>query len=158
MTAASTYVIRPATRADAAPIAALLPRLADFELPAHRRSEHAWHSDRDIVASWERGERTDVQVSVAVDADDTIVGATVASLREELLNHEPSAHLEVVVVAPGAEGRGLGRRLIEAAEARVRQAGARSMTLHVFATNHRARRLYERMGYDGEVIRYFKTL
>jgi ribosomal protein S18 acetylase RimI-like enzyme len=28
--------------------------------------------------------------------------------------------------------------------------------LHVFATNERARRLYERAGFDGELLRYIK--
>ena len=32
------------------------------------------------------------------------------------------------------------------------------MTLHVFAVNERARRLYEQAGYDGELMRYIKHL
>jgi len=32
------------------------------------------------------------------------------------------------------------------------------MTLHVFASNARARGLYERCGYTGELLRYIKQL
>ncbi len=32
------------------------------------------------------------------------------------------------------------------------------MTLHVFGANVRARGMYEKLGYDGELIRYIKEL
>ena len=40
----------------------------------------------------------------------------------------------------------------------MRARGARSMSLHVFSTNMRARAVYERLGYDGELMRYIKRL
>ena len=70
------------------------------------------------------------------------------TLREELLSHAPSAHLETIVVAPAARGRGIGRSLLARAEDRAQQLGAQSLTLHVFSNNHRARRLYQRGGYE----------
>ena len=45
-----------------------------------------------------------------------------------------------------------------AAEEGARARGAESLTLHVFSTNTRARALYERLGYAGELIRYIKHL
>ena len=110
------------------------------------------------IAAWARDERPDVHVQVAVDAAQGLLGATVFSLRKELLSNEPSAHLEVIVLAPQAEGNGVGTALLEAAEHKAQGLGAQSMTLHVFASNTRAVRLYERLGYDGELIRYIKTL
>ena len=44
------------------------------------------------------------------------------------------------------------------AEQQAASHGARSMTLHVFARNARARRLYEAAQYDGELLRYLKRL
>jgi RimJ/RimL family protein N-acetyltransferase len=38
----------------------------------------------------------------------------------------------------------------------MRKLGARSISLHVFASNSRARAVYERLGYSGELIRYIK--
>ncbi|MDX1482776.1 MAG: GNAT family N-acetyltransferase, partial [Woeseiaceae bacterium] len=61
-------------------------------------------------------------------------------------------------VAAGCEGRGVGAALLEIAEQDARRQGAETMTLHVFAVNQRARRLYEKAGYEGELMRYIKPL
>ncbi len=45
-------------------------------------------------------------------------------------------------------GRGVARRLMEQAEARVAASGALSMELHVFTRNEGAIRFYERLGYE----------
>jgi ribosomal protein S18 acetylase RimI-like enzyme len=66
--------------------------------------------------------------------------------------------LEVIVVRDDAEGQGIGKALIGVIERAVQERGARSVTLHVFATNTRARAVYERLGYSGELIRYIKHL
>ena len=81
-----------------------------------------------------------------------------STLRPELLSHEPSAHLEAIALDPAAEGRGVAQALLAAAEAAASARGALTMTLHVFAVNERARRLYDRAGYDGELMRYIKAL
>ena len=56
------------------------------------------------------------------------------------------------------EGRGIAKALLAMAETAARDLGAGSMSLHVFAVNARARGLYERAGYDGELMRYIKHL
>jgi ribosomal protein S18 acetylase RimI-like enzyme len=61
-------------------------------------------------------------------------------------------------VRDDAEGQGIGKALIQTIEQAVRQQGALSVTLHVFATNTRARAVYERLGYTGELMRYIKHL
>jgi ribosomal protein S18 acetylase RimI-like enzyme len=95
-------------------------------------------------------------VYVAVDPEQIILGIAMAQLREELLSHTPSAHLEVIVVRDDAEGQGIGKALIQTIEQAMRKLGARSISLHVFAANSRARAVYERLGYSGELIRYIK--
>jgi ribosomal protein S18 acetylase RimI-like enzyme len=62
----------------------------------------------------------------------------------------------VIIIDPRADGTGLGKTLLERAEAMVVAEGARSMTLHVFANNERARSVYDRFGYSGELLRYVK--
>ncbi len=137
---------------------ALFPRLAAFSLPPERRPEDLWEGDADLLRRWSTGAVPQCLVYVAVDSDARIVGVAMAQLREELLSHEPSAHLEVVAVDDRVEGQGVGRRLIEAIEQAVQARGARSLTLHVFARNTRARGVYERLGFTGELIRYVKYL
>jgi ribosomal protein S18 acetylase RimI-like enzyme len=151
-----TYQLRAAIAADVDPILALLPRLAAFELPPTRSPEDLWHSDADLLRQWGAGDLPGCFVYVAVGPDQAILGVAIARLREELLSHAPSAHLEALAVHNNAEGQGIGRALIQAMEQEVRSHGAASMTLHVFSTNTRARAVYERLGYEGELIRYIK--
>lgn len=134
----------------------LFPRLASFDLPDNRNPEHLWGDDARMLVEWASGKRDDCFVHVAKDEGGRVQGVSMVTLRPELLSRAPSAHLEVLVVAGDAEGRGVGGSLLAAAEEEARQRGALSMSLHVFARNRRARKVYERAGYDGELIRYIK--
>lgn len=149
--------IRLASPADAAAIHELLPSLASFEVPESRNPRHLWEGDAVILQEWADGQRPECFVHVASDAGGVLLGASIVSLREELLSHNPSAHLEVIVVSAAAQRRGVATRLLQAAENTARERGARSMSLHVFANNMNARRLYEKAGYDGELMRYIKS-
>jgi ribosomal protein S18 acetylase RimI-like enzyme len=64
-----------------------------------------------------------------------------------------------LAVDPAAQGRGVGRALVEALAEEAEARGARRLTLRVFAPNEGARRLYERCGFEVEgVLRgEFKT-
>lgn len=152
-----SFVIRDAASGDGEAMLALMPRLADFDIPAHREAEHLWQDDEALLRRWLDGEAPECLVQVAEDGAG-VVGMTLVSLRPEPLSHEPAAHLEVIAVAAGTEGRGIGRALLAAAEANALAHGARYMTLHVIASNSRARALYERSGYAGEMLRYIKAL
>jgi ribosomal protein S18 acetylase RimI-like enzyme len=57
-----------------------------------------------------------------------------------------------LAVDPAAQGGGVGRALVEALADEARSRGARRLTLHVFAPNARARRLYDRCGFEVEGI------
>jgi ribosomal protein S18 acetylase RimI-like enzyme len=152
-----TYQIRPGTPADLDDMLALFPRLAAFELPAKRSAEDLWRGDAELLRLWATG-AAQCLVYVAADSDQAILGIAMAQLREELLSHAPSAHLEVLVVREEAQGQGIGKALIQTIEQAVYEQGARSITLHVFASNSRARAVYERLGFQGELIRYIKHL
>ena len=151
------YSLREAGPADADAILALMPRLADFDVPATRNPNHLWEHDAAMFRDWLAGSEHCL-VHVAVDDDDHVLGFSMVRLREELLSHEPSAHLEAIALDKSAEGRGIAQALLQCAEEAARAEGALSMTLHVFAVNLRARRLYEQAGYDGELMRYIKHL
>ena len=152
------YTIRPANHSDSDAILSLLPRLADFDIPKTRNPDHLWQGDAEMLNAWKSEDRQDMGVFVAVSDDEEIVGSSIVTLREELLSHEPSAHLEVLVLAKSAEGHGLGKRLIAAAEEFAITHNAQSITLHVFRANARARALYEKSGYAPELMRYIKPL
>ena len=152
------YSIRVALPGDGEAMRSLLPRLASFDIPARRSAEDLWRGDEQILQTWLDGKAPDCLAHVAVDANNAVLGLSLVRLREEMLSHTPSAHLEVLAVAHEAEGKGIGRALIVAAENAAQERGALTMTLHVFANNTRARYVYEELGYSGEIIRYIKDL
>lgn len=152
------YTLRDATVDDGPAMRALLPRLAAFDVPKIRNPDHLWLGDREMLNDWLENKNPNVLVEVGVDQDNQVLGLTIVSMREELLSHEPSAHLEVLAISADAEGIGLGRALLDSAQQKAKQQGAQSMSLHVFANNSRARALYERAGFDGELLRYYKPL
>lgn len=151
------YSIRMATPNDATHIVALMPRLADFNIPIIRKPEDLWHGDLKLVKQWAEGSRIDVDVCVA-EASNKVVGVAVLTERSELLTGEPSAHLEILALDKSAEGFGIASALMAEVDVLAKARGAQTVTLHVFASNTKARALYERKGYDGELIRYIKPL
>ncbi len=158
MTPAGDTRVREAAPADVEAILALMPRLAEFELPPGRDPRDLWRHDAVLLRQWARGEADHCLVHVATGTDGAVAGVIMTTLRDELLSGEPSAHLEAIAVASGAEGRGIASRLVAVSEAAAAARGARSMTLHVFRLNRRARALYERLGYDEELLRCSKAL
>lgn len=153
-----SFEVRQAVGEDGDAILALMPRLASFDVPQSRNPVDLWRSDAAMFRRWLDGEAEECFVHVAVDDANQLLGFTLVSLRPELLSHEPSAHLEAIAVSEDAEGSGIGQALLTAAENEARTKGAKTMTLHVFAVNGRARRFYEKSGYDGELLRYIKAL
>lgn len=152
-----SFEIRDAQTGDGEAMMALMPRLAEFDVPATRNPEDLYRDDARLLQHWLDGEEHCL-VQVAVTGEDKVVGFTLVRLRSELLSHEPSAHLEAIAVDGNAEGKGVAKALLDAAERNARAHGALSMTLHVFASNTRAREFYGRSGYDGELLRYIKHI
>lgn len=148
--------IRAATQADEKAICALLPQLADFNVPPRRNPDDLWQGDVKLVHDILAGQAPDSFCEVAVNADDKVLGLIVVTMREELMSHAPSAHLEAIVVHPDARGQRLGLTLLAHCEQVVRARGAESLSLHVFANNQRARSLYVANGFDEELIRATK--
>ncbi len=151
-------VFRPADQQDLERAAELMPLLAEFEVPERRNPRHLWESDLALFNAVVSGNAPASFAEVAVAADEAIVGLILVTMRNELLSQTVSAHLEAIVVAPEARGTGLGRQLLERAETLAAARGAKSLSLHVFSNNHRARSLYDSSGYDSELIRAIKWL
>lgn len=132
------------------------PRLADFELPPKRQAKDLWEGDAHSLEQWGADEEPNLLVQKAVNQVGDLLGFTLTRLREEMLSHAPSAHLETLVVTKAAEGKGVAKALMQAAEENAQAHGATSMSLHVIATNQRARQIYQHLGYYEEIIRNIK--
>lgn len=136
----------------------LFPRLADFSLPERRVPEDLWSGDAKLLERWAKGDLEQAIVLVALDQGETVVGVSFAQMRAEALSGSAAAHLEVLAVAKTAEGRGVGSALMAATEQAVKDLGANYLTLNVFSRNTKARGLYQKLGFDEELIRCIKAL
>ena len=150
------YTIRAIEAQDLQAMLALLPQLADFQVPERRDPLDLWQSDAQLLGEVIAGAATLSFADVIVDSANRPHGLVLITLREELMSHAPSAHLEAIVVSPEKRGKGLGQKLLQHAEEAAAQRGARSLSLHVFSNNLRARGLYDQAGYDSELIRAIK--
>jgi len=74
-------------------------------------------------------------------------GVAVCFLGFSTFAAKPLVNLHDVCVAPAHRGRGVGRSLLAAVEARARELGCCKLTLEVLDQNHRALRTYESAGF-----------
>jgi GNAT superfamily N-acetyltransferase len=70
----------------------------------------------------------------------------------------PRAYVDILVVAEEAEGRGVGRALMDHVEHWARDHNCREVVLDVFAGNEGAIAFYERCGYRPDHLRMAKAL
>lgn len=151
-------VIRPATARDREWILPLAPRLHAFGPPPFRPRDVM---DRAVTASIDAaltGASPGAEVLVAEGAGGSPLGFVHLHGARDFFTGEEHGHVSDIVVAPGAEGRGVGRALMAAAEDWARGRGYRLLSLNVFEDNARARTLYERLGYQPDIRRMIKTL
>jgi ribosomal protein S18 acetylase RimI-like enzyme len=97
-------------------------------------------------------ERTQPDDVLVAEVEGRIVGYGKINHPTELAASGHVWYVSGLAVDAALEGRGVGRGLMEALIELARARGGRRMTLRVFAPNERARRLYERLGFETEGI------
>jgi ribosomal protein S18 acetylase RimI-like enzyme len=150
--------VRPAAPADEAFLLKLTDQLGAFPVPRWRTLSEIAAADHSILLDALHEPVPDASLLVAEDDQGAALGYVFTSTREDYFTHERHAHVEVLAVETAAQGQGVGRRLMGAAEGWAKSRGYRRITLNVFAQNERARQLYERLGYEPETVHYFKEL
>jgi len=150
--------ILPATAADAAWIVPLAPRLHDFGPPPWRSREVMDQAVARVVDRALTSATADAVVLAAVDAAGRGLGFVHIHATSDFFTGEKHGHVSDLVVASAAEGRGVGRALMAAAEQWARDQGYRLLSLNVFEENHRARELYTRLGYQPDTMKLVKVL
>lgn len=124
-----TAAIRPARASDADALLAI--------------ENSAFEGDRISKGSFRRLLSSRSTVVLVASSQDAVIGYCVVLYRDGTL----VARLYSIAIASGHGGAGLGRVLLEAAEADARRRGCRQLRLEVREDNARARALYERNGY-----------
>ena len=112
-------------------------------------SRAGWTTEADLLG----GQRTDAdEVSSLIGArnsllllcfdDDELTGTV------HIQHAHRVAHMGMLVIKPGLQGRGLGKKLMQAAEAAaIKMWGADKMLMHVITLRHELIAFYERRGY-----------
>ena len=97
-------------------------------------------------------------VLLAEDQGGTPLGVVHVTAETSGLTGERQAYLATLAVSEAAEGRGVGRALLEAGEEWARRQGFRLLALDVFAHNTHARAFYARLGFREETLKLVKEL
>jgi GNAT superfamily N-acetyltransferase len=84
---------------------------------------------------------------VALVAGDPVAGLALLTLRPNVWYDGPVALLDELYVVPDRRGRGIGSKLLAAAEDVTRERGGVLLEINVDGIDHDARRFYERHGY-----------
>lgn len=145
--AGDEIVIRPAVAADRASLLSLDDRLIEEAVVSEitRDDLVAFQA----LAAGEPGMAT----LVAVDAADQPLGYIQLEPHRDMLTGGTSGYVSLLAVRAEAEGRGVAKRLLEAADAWAKQQGFPFLMLDVFASNETARRFYARRGFVEESLR-----
>jgi ribosomal protein S18 acetylase RimI-like enzyme len=75
-------------------------------------------------------------------------GAAVCFIGFSSFAAKPIINIHDFVVLPASRGKGIGRRLLEAVEAKARELGCCKLTLEVMDKNHQAVRMYQAAGFE----------
>ena len=148
--------LRRATAADEQVLTVLAARLSAFDLPAWRAAHEIGDADsRAMIAAAASGNPDD-EVLIA-ERGGEVVGCLHVLADTDFfgLRH---GHVSVIATTEAAEGSGVARRLMEHAEQWTAERGLPLLTLNMFAGNARARRFYEKGGFQVEMVKYAKRV
>ncbi len=154
----SAVRIRPADVADRDFIFSLLPRLIEFEIPSCRTPEQMNATDRRVIERVLATNPSGTAVFIAQDDDGESLGFIHLTSAVDYYTEEKHGHISDIVVASAGEGRGVGRALMAAGEEWAHAQGYRLLTLNVFVQNIRARKLYEKLGFGEDMLKYIKEI
>ena len=158
MADSDSFVVRSAVANDRGAVLALVPRLRAFGPPALHSPEALDAGEGRTLERYFDAPSEHARLFVTEAKDGAVLGAAYVEQAVDYFTLEAHGHLGILAVAADAEGRGVGRALLESVEQWARARGYRFVTLNVFTTNARARAVYERAGYRADTIRYVKEL
>lgn len=140
-------------------ITALVTRLSECDLPAWRQAEQVDLTNIAMVnQAMDELDPADA-IFVAEDgAAGQLLGFVRLQTQTDYFSRERHGYISNIAVERSVEGQGIGRMLLETAENWARDNGFSLITLHVFASNHRAREIYEKYDYHQDVLSYAKVL
>ena len=146
-----SVAVRIARAADRPALVRLMGALNEFE--AAIEDNRADASAAESHLDWVSGEiAAQGGVTLVAESGGAVVGFLSFAFEEDpgtfvRPEHRRHALIWDISVDEGARGQGVGRALLEAAEAHTKAAGIGEIRLYVLESNARARRIYDAAGY-----------
>lgn len=150
-------IIRPVEARDREAVLKLTARLAQTGTPPGRDQAQVEAADRDSIAGALDSPSALAQIFVAEDKG-RVLGFVHAKTVVDYYTQQQIGHISDLVVDANAQGGGIGRGLVAAAQNWALERGYPMMQLFVLPENVGARALYERTGYRPEWIKYVMPL
>lgn len=147
--------VRPATEADHPFILSLLPRFAENLPPWRTPAQIVSRTEHELLESFGKDEDL---VIIAEDEQRQPLGFVRLAIRPDFFSVGFRGYVAELAVTPAGEGRGVAQVLMAVAQDWAHTLKLEVLSLHVFATNGRARRFYEKLGFQPEVVEYVKLL
>ena len=158
----ANLIIRGYEERDEPAALALLRQLQAFELPLNPHLKPVQEVGPDYIANVQADCAKWAGEILLAESDGLAVG--LATIFTRVVNSDPIeiaftyAYIGDLVVTEGLRGRGIGRALLAACEARSRAAGTRWLRIGALAGNHAARRAYTGFGFAEQHVSLEKRL
>jgi ribosomal protein S18 acetylase RimI-like enzyme len=152
-----SIVIEKAQKSDCPFIFELSPRLAEV-------AKLAWHTEdciqkmQDNYITEMLNKTSDFQVLLIAKKNDIPLGFIHACEHKDGISGEACGTVTLLAVSPSAQGLGVGKLLMMAAENWAIVQGYRLLHLEVFATNNKAQGFYRSIGFEPEILHMIKSL
>jgi ribosomal protein S18 acetylase RimI-like enzyme len=150
--------IRPFTASDTDFIESLIPRFSEFDLPAWRQRDEIDNTNLSTLKKAMETPESGSAIYIAEDETGKRAGFIHLQTQTDYFNNKKVGYISDLAVDSAFEGQGVGRILLDKAEEWARAEGCHLLSLYVFSNNSRARRIYEKLGFNEEVTKYVKPL
>lgn len=137
-------------------ILGLVPRFAEFPLPAWRKRHVCIDGIRKDLMHHLDDQPANSFLFVAEDDSGERVGFIHLQKTQDYFTGQTNCHISDLAVPPRHEGRGVAIALLAHAETWAREHRCALITLSVFPGNERARALYQAAGFDTDLLRLAK--
>lgn len=154
----STVTVRLAHADDDDFILGLVPRFAEFELPAWRKRNEILAGTRRDIEHHLRTLPPASHLFVADDANGERAGFLHLLTRKDYFTGAQNCHIGNIAVAAAHERKGVAAALLRHAETWAKQHRCRHLTLSVFPENGHARVVYEKHGFGVELLSMAKLV
>jgi ribosomal protein S18 acetylase RimI-like enzyme len=150
-------IIRTAQDTDRAFIFELSPSLAEV-------ANLTWHTDsamqkmQDDYIAYILDKKSSLQVTFIAEENEIPLGFVHVCSHKDSISEEACGTIPLLAVSASAQGMGVGKLLMKAAESWAKKQGYRLLHLEVFANNDNAQSFYHNIGFKPETLHMIKPI